>query len=134
MMHECNGEDHRLATYAARDRRLLALVESFNRRLVAALDRGADLTKVLAALDPDPARYTWVDEGGGLVESLLEEAETELAAAPLLPGFGRLASSGLSTSLPSARPAVATAPDGRALVAWIEWTEHEGERVVGGGT
>ena len=105
-------------------------MESFNRRFVAALERGADLTKVLAALDPDPTRYTWVDEGGGLVESLLEEAEAELAAAPLLPGFHSLASSELSTSMPSARPAVATAPDGRVLLAWIEWTEHEGERVV----
>ena len=93
MIHECNGVDHRLESYAARDRRLLALVESFNRRLVASLQQGADLSKVLAALDPDPARYTWVDEGGGLVEAVLEEAESELAAAPRLPGFRSLTSS-----------------------------------------
>ena len=88
MIHECNGVDHRLESYAARDRRLLALVESFSRRLVASLQQGADLSKVLAALDPDPARYTWVDEGGGLVEAVLEEAESELAARHAYPDFG----------------------------------------------
>ena len=131
MIHECNGVDHRLESYAARDRRLLALVESFSRRLVASLQQGADLSKVLAALDPDPARYTWVDEGGGLVEAVLEEAESELAAAPRLPGFRSLTSSVLPATLPAARPALATAPDGSGLVAWIEWEEHSGERVVG---
>ena len=131
MIHECNGVDHRLESYAARDRRLLALVESFNRRLVASLQQGADLSKVLAALDPDPARYTWVDEGGGLVEAVLEEAESELAAAPRLPGFRSVTSSVLHATLPAARPALATAPDGSGLVAWIEWEQHAGERVVG---
>ncbi len=130
MIHECDGEDHRFESYAARDRRLLALVESFNRRLVAAFDAGLDLTKVLAALDPDPARYTWVDEGGGLVETVLEEAEAELGSAPPLAGFRSVASALLPVRLPAARPAVATSPDGTTLVAWVEWAEHEGERVV----
>jgi hypothetical protein len=130
MIEECDGHDHRLDTYAASDRRLLALVESFSRRLVSAVASGADLSKVLAALDPDPARYTWVDDGADLVEDLLAEAEAELAVAPRLAGFRNLASSILPAARPSARPAVASAADGRTLIAWIEWTEDTGERVV----
>jgi Protein of unknown function (DUF3604) len=130
MIEQCDGHDHRFETYAAADRRLLALVESFSRRLADAADGGADLTKVLAALDPDPARYTWVDEGGGLVEDVLAAAEEQLAAAPRLAGFRRLPSRILPAARPAARPAVAVAPDGRTLVAWIEWAEHVGEQVL----
>jgi hypothetical protein len=130
MIHLCNGEDHRLDTYSERDRRLLALVESFNRRLISASKRGADISRVLAALDPDPARYTWVDEGGGAVEDVLGDAEAALASTPPLPGFRLLASSALPTSLPSARPAVALGVDGSMVAAWIEWEEHVGERVL----
>ncbi len=81
-------------------------------------------------LDPDPARYSSVDDGGEMVEAILEEAGAELASAPLLPGFRNLASTRMPTSLPAARPAVATSPDGTSLVAWIEWDERLGERVV----
>ncbi len=130
MIHLCNGEDHRLDSYSERDRRLLALVESFNRRLIAASQSGADISRVLAALDPDPARYTWVDEGGGAVEDVLDEAEAELASTPLLPGFRLLASLSLPTRLPSARPAIALGPDSSMVAAWIEWEEHVGERVL----
>jgi hypothetical protein len=127
---ECDGHDHRFDSYAASDRRLLGLVQAFNRRLVDAAGRGADLTNVFAALDPDPARYTWVDEGGGIVEAVLAEAEAELASAPSLEGFRLLSSQALGTRRPAARPAVATAPDGRQLLCWVEWTEHVGEQVV----
>ncbi|MHB8506033.1 MAG: hypothetical protein ACYDEN_10015, partial [Acidimicrobiales bacterium] len=130
MVHECDGHDHRLETYAGRDRRLLTLVEAFNRRLVDAFAGGRDLTEVLAALDPDPARYTWVDEGGGIVHAVLADAESVLASAPALPGFRLLPAATLPTAAPAARPAVAAAPDGGLLVAWVEWVEHQGERVV----
>ncbi|MGH9302817.1 MAG: DUF3604 domain-containing protein [Acidimicrobiales bacterium] len=130
MINECEGHDHRLEAYAASDRRLLDLVRSFNDRLLEAAEKGADLSKVVAALDPDPARYTWVDEGGGMVEEVLAEAEAELASAPLLAGFRLLSSSTLPTGLPAARPAVACAPDGSSLVAWIEWKDGVGERVM----
>ncbi|MGH9171597.1 MAG: DUF3604 domain-containing protein [Acidimicrobiales bacterium] len=130
MIHECDGHDHRLETYAGSDRRLLDLVQSFNHRLVRAVESGADLSKVFSALDPDPARYTWVDEGAGMVEAVLAEAEAALASAPVLPGFANLSSTAVPTSLPAARPAVAVAPDGRCLVAWIEWHEQLGEQVL----
>jgi hypothetical protein len=130
MIDECDGHDHWLDTYAASDRRLLALVGSFSRRLVDAVAGGADLSKVLAALDPDPARYTWVDDGAGLVEELLAEAEAELAVAPRLAGFRSRPSAMLPAARPAARPALATAADGRCLAAWIEWTEGTGEQVI----
>lgn len=127
---ECTGEDHRLESYAASDRRLLGLVEDFNRRLVAAAQRGVDLTSVLAALDPDPARYTGVDEAEGAVEAALEGAEAALASAPPLAGFRLLSSKAVASGLPQARPAVALGPDGSMLAAWIEWEEGAGEQVM----
>ncbi|MGH9292336.1 MAG: DUF3604 domain-containing protein, partial [Acidimicrobiales bacterium] len=127
---ECEGHDHRLESYASSDRRLLGLVQAFDERLIAALESGANLDRVLAALDPDPARYTSVDEGEGLVEEALAAAETELATAPLLAGFRLLPTGGLPTTMPAARPSVATAPDGRTLVAWVEWEKGVGETVL----
>ncbi len=129
MVHECDGHDHRFEQYATSDRRLLALVRDFDERLAQAAARGADLSKVLAALDPDPARYTDVGEGGGIVDEVLAEAEEALATAPDIPGFANLRSLLLPTSRPANRPAIASCPDGRLLASWIEWTEHEGEQV-----
>lgn len=130
MVDECDGHDHRLEHYAARDRRLLSLVESFNRRLVGALAEGRDLAATLDALDPDPARYTWVDEGGGVVEAVLADAEEALRTAPRIPGFRLAPAAALPTGAPSARPALAADPAGGLVVAWVEWSDHEGERVV----
>jgi hypothetical protein len=128
-MHECDGRDHAFESYTGEDRQLLARVEVFNRTLVDAMDRGLDVSAVLDALDPDPARYTWVDEGGGLVGTVLTDAEKLLADAPALPGHRRLGSVALQVSKPAARPAIAKAPDGTCVVAWIEWSEGEGEHV-----
>jgi hypothetical protein len=128
-MRECDGWDHRLETYAARDRQLLARVEAFNRGLTEAMDRGLDVSAVFDALDPDPARYTWVDEADGLIGSVLADAEKLLGDARPLPGHRLLASVTLPTSMPAARPAVAKAPDGTCVLAWIEWSDGEGEQV-----
>ncbi len=116
--------------YAASDRRLLALVEAFNRRLMTAAETGADLTKVLAMLDPDPSRYTSVDDGREIVELVLGQAGAELASAPRLAGFRNLASTAMPTSTPAARPAIATSCDGRMLLAWLEWQDQLGEQVM----
>lgn len=129
-MHECDGRDHRLETYTATERQLLARVEEFNLALVEAMDRGLDVSAVFDALDPDPARYTWVDEGGGLVGTVLTDAEKILSHAPALPGHRLLGSVAMPVSRPSARPAVAKAPDGSCVVAWIEWSEGDGEQVM----
>ncbi|MDA8063300.1 MAG: DUF3604 domain-containing protein [Actinomycetota bacterium] len=129
MVHECDGADHRLEAYALADRRLLEEVEAFNRELVAGFAGGLDLTATLAALDPDPARYTWVDEGGGIVGEILAGARQVLAGAPRLAGFARLGSALLPSSAPAARPAVAAGPGGSLLVAWVEWIAGRGEVV-----
>jgi hypothetical protein len=62
VIHECDSGDHRLESYALGDRRLLEAVAAFDRELVAGFASGLDLTAALAALDPDPARYTWIKE------------------------------------------------------------------------
>ncbi|HXY45705.1 MAG TPA: DUF3604 domain-containing protein [Acidimicrobiales bacterium] len=129
-MHECDGRDHRLETYAAADRRLLAQLEEFDRALVEAMDSGVDVSAVFAALDPDPARYTWVDEGGGLLGTLLKDAEKLLAEAPRLAGHRLLPSAALPASRPAARPSIGRAPDGTFIVAWLEWSAGEGDQVV----
>lgn len=130
MIHECDGGDHRLEAYALADRRLLEAVESFDRELVAGFAGGLDLTATLAALDPDPARYTWVDEGGGIVGEILADARRLLAVAPRLAGFTLLGSVSLPAAAPASRPAVAAAADGSLIVAWVEWFAGAGERVV----
>ena len=65
-----------------------ALVESFSRRLVASLQQGADLSKVLAALDPDPGplhlgrRGRWPRRGcprGGRVRARGRAAPTRIS-------------------------------------------------------
>jgi hypothetical protein len=128
-MHECDGRDHHFESYSETDRRLLARVGEFNQALVEAMDAGIDVSAVLDALDPDPARYTWVDEGGGLVGTVLADAEKLLAAAPAHPGHRLLGSVALPVQHAAARPALARAPDGTCVVAWIEWSPGEGEEV-----
>jgi hypothetical protein len=105
-------------------------VEAFNRRLVTAAGSGADLSKVLAMLDPDPSRYSSVTDGPQIVELVLSEAGAELTSAPQLPGFRSLVSTAMPTTAPAARPAVATSSDGRMLLAWIEWQDRLGEQVM----
>jgi len=129
-MHECDGRDHHLESYAAGDRRLLALVEAFDRRLIEAIDAGYDVSAVMEALDPDPARYTWVDEGGGLVEEVLRSAEEVLRSAPRLGGHERRPSLAAPSMLAASRPAVAVTPDGGRVLAWIEWVPDRGDRIV----
>lgn len=129
-MNECDGHDHRFESYAATDRRLLARLEAFDRALVEAMDSGHDVSSVLDSLDPDPARYTWVDEGGGVIGSILTDAEKLLADAPSLPGHRRLASAALPVRKPASRPTVARALDGSCIVAWLEWSAGEGDQVV----
>jgi Protein of unknown function (DUF3604) len=129
-VHECEGHDHRLESYAANDRHLLAQLEAFDRALVEAMDAGRDVSAVFDALDPDPARHTWVDEGGGVIGSILTEAEKLLADAPMLLGYRLLQSATLPVGEPASRPTVARGPDGSYMVAWLEWSAGKGDHVV----
>ncbi|WP_157017985.1 DUF3604 domain-containing protein [Cryptosporangium arvum] len=131
-MMECCGLDHHADGYTDRQRADLERVLAFNRRLAAAIDGSRDVSGVVAALDPDPLRYMWVDEGGGRLTDYLATADARLAAAPHLPGHHRVPGRDVSTPAEgaAARPAVAVAADGRELYVWIDWEEGAGERIV----
>ena len=62
------------------------MVLAFNHRLVAAIDDNIDVTDTVAALDPDPLRYMWVDEGDGQIPAQLAKAAAVLDNAPRLAG------------------------------------------------
>lgn len=129
-MTACCGLDHHQEGYTARQRADLDRVLAFNRRLADAIERCVDLASAEALLDPDPMRYMWVDEGGGRLTQYLAAADAALAAAPRLPGHLREPGRAVCPPRSAARPAVATAPDGRVLHVWIEWQAGVGERVV----
>ncbi|TMR90998.1 DUF3604 domain-containing protein [Nonomuraea basaltis] len=72
----------------------------------------------------------WVDEGGGRIMEFIARGEAALATAPRLAGHQRLAGRPVRTSGSAARPAVATAGDGRVVHAWTEWEPDAGDRVL----
>lgn len=128
-MANCCGLDHHDGDYTPRQQADLARVLAFNRRLAQAIEQSVDISAVEAVLDPDPMRYMWVDEGGGRLTEYLAAADSALAVAPRLHGHRRAESEALAAPGSAARPAVAAAPDGRVLHAWIEWEAGVGERV-----
>lgn len=115
--------------YTDEQRDLLKQVQAFNRQLVAAGEAGLDLSEVLDRLDPDPARYLWVDEGGGHLGELIERARTLLRVSPPLPGHVCYSTAPIAAQSAS-RPTVATGLDGRLLVAWISWQPGAGDQIV----
>ena len=54
-----------------------------------AIEDNVDITDTVAALDPDPLRYMWVDEGDGQIPAQLAKAAAVLDAAPQLAGQTR---------------------------------------------
>src|SRR5690349_23422540 len=105
------------------------MVLAFNRRLVAAIDANLDVTDTVAALDPDPLRYMWVDEGDGQIPAQLTKAAAVLDSAPRLAGQSRGKARILAESRNAARPTVATY-GATTVVAWLEWQEGRGDRLV----
>ena len=77
--HGCAADHHR-GEYTERQRADLDLVLAFNHRLVAAIEDNVDVTDTIAALDPDPLRYMWVDEGDGQIPAQLAKAAAVLDA------------------------------------------------------
>ena len=71
--HGCAADHHR-GEYTERQRADLDLVLAFNHRLAQAVDDCVDITDTIAALDPDPLRYMWVDEGDGQIPAQLAKA------------------------------------------------------------
>ncbi|MFA9429452.1 DUF3604 domain-containing protein [Egicoccus sp. AB-alg2] len=111
-------------------RRALEEVRAFSRQLLAAAAAGTDLTTVNDRLDPDPARFFWIDEGDGTIPELLAAARQVLMEAPPLPGHVRHRTRRVPTGGAATRPSVAVGPDGRRVLAWISWRRGEGEHVV----
>ena len=102
---------------------------TFNHRLAAAIEDNLDLTDTIAALDPDPLRYMWVDEGDGQIPAQLVKAAAMLDAAPRLTGQLRGRTRVRPESRAAARPTVAVRGD-TTVLAWLEWQEDRGDRLV----
>src|SRR5687767_4196984 len=126
--HGC-GADHHRGEYTQRQRADLDLVLAFNQRLARAVDDSIDITDTIAALDPDPLRYMWVDEGDGQIPAQLATAAAILDAAPHLAGQTRGRVRPLPASRTASRPSVA-AHGASALVGWLEWEPDRGDRLV----
>ncbi len=126
--HGCTADHHR-GEYTDRQRADLDLVLAFNHRLTRAVEDCVDITGTIAALEPDPLRYMWVDEGDGQIPAQLDKAAAVLDAAPRLNGQARGTAAVLPGSRNAARPSVATR-GATTLVGWLEWQEGRGDRLV----
>ncbi|MDT7580687.1 MAG: hypothetical protein QOK35_1951, partial [Pseudonocardiales bacterium] len=126
--HGCHADHHR-GEYTERQRADLDLVLAFNERLARAVDDNLDITDTVGALDPDPLRYMWVDEGDGQIPAQLAKAAAVLDLAPRLAGQTRAAVRPLPECRNAARPSVA-AHGATTLVAWLEWEPDRGDRLV----
>src|SRR5690349_9478645 len=102
------------------------MVLAFNRRLVAAIDANLDVTDTVAALDPDPLRYMWVDEGDGQIPAQLAKAAAVLENAPRLAGQERQTARTLPHSRNAARPTIA-ARGATTVVACLEREDDRGD-------
>jgi hypothetical protein len=130
LVPECCGIDHHSGEYTEQQRADLDRVLDFNRRVADAIENCRDASAIEAAIDPDPLRYMWVDEGGGRIEEFLHRTDQLLKNAPLLEGHRRSHGCAVRASGSAARPSVATAPDGKTLYAWTEWEKDAGDRVL----
>ena len=126
--HGCAADHHR-GEYTERQRADLDLVLAFNHRLADAVDDCVDISDTIAALDPDPLRYMWVDEGDGQIPAQLTAAAAVLDRAPRLPGHTRGQVRVLDGSRNAARPTIATGA-GTTVVGWLEWQEGLGDRLL----
>ncbi len=123
----CGGLDHHDGNYSPSQRRDLHLVLDFNARMSEAINAGLDVAATEAALDPDPLRYMWVDEGQGQIEAQLAAADEVLAAAASLPGTPRDGVQWIEESARAARPSMAAGAGGATLTVWLEWVPEHGE-------
>lgn len=123
-------EDTDSGELSASHREQLADVFAFSREVLEAAERGLDLTQVTSHLDPDPSRYFFVDEGAGRIPEFLAEGRSLLEQAPPIPGHTRYPVERLAGRGDGSRPAVASAEDGRLLVAWIAWQPGVGDRIM----
>lgn len=129
-MTQCSHPGHQLESYTQEQRDLFAEIRVLNDRIIAGHQSGLALDGVIAAIDPDPARYMFVDEGRDTLRRQLEFAHEALAAATPMPGHLRLGGRPIEAATFAARPSVAVSPSGDEVIAWIEWIEGTGEHVT----
>lgn len=127
--HGCAADHHR-GEYTPAQQADLDRVLAFNHRLSEAIENCVDVGPTVASLDPDPLRYMWVDEGGGRIQEQLWRAGEVLDQALTLEGHLRARTEPVPGSVNAARPSVATGPGDERVVAWIEWVEGEGDRLL----
>ena len=129
-MTHCSHPGHQLDEYTDNQRQLLSAIADLNASLLDAHRRGTSLRGVLATIDPDPARYMFVDEGRDTLRQQLADATEALHGAPGIPGHRRLPSTAVEGALAASRPSIAASTTGEPLVAWLEWQDGVGEHVV----
>jgi hypothetical protein len=126
----CTHPEHQLAAYTDEQRRLLAAVAELNEGILAAHREGLHLGGVLSAIDPDPARYMFVDEGRGTLDIQLREAAEALAGAQPIPGHRRMEGNLVQATRFAARPSIAETAASDQVIGWIEWEQGIGEHVM----
>lgn len=129
-MAHCSHPGHRLDDYTDDQRQLLASIADLNAGLLDAYRKGTSLGGVLATIDPDLARYMFVDEGRDSLHQQLVDATEALAAASAIAGHRRVESSAIEGAQAASRPSIAASATGELIVAWLEWQEGVGEHVV----
>lgn len=127
--HGCAADHHR-GEYTPEQQADLERVLAFNHRLADAVEDCLDIGPTVESLDPDPLRYMWVDEGSGRIQEQLFRAGALLDQAVALEGHTRTRTARVAGSVHASRPSVATGPGGSRLVAWLEWVEGRGDRLV----
>jgi hypothetical protein len=126
----CSHPGHQLDDYTDDQRQLLASVADLNAALLDAYRDGTSLAGVLATIDPDPARYMFVDEGRDTLRQQLTDAREALEAAPPIAGHRRLHGGEASGAHSASRPSIAASVTGEPVLAWLEWEDGVGEHVV----
>ncbi|HVR31311.1 MAG TPA: DUF3604 domain-containing protein [Acidimicrobiia bacterium] len=129
-MAHCSHPEHQLEAYSDEHRQLLADIARLNNRLLDAHRDGRRLDSVIATIDPDPARYMFVDEGRGTLRRQLIQADEALAAAGTIAGHSRLTATTVPDATSATRPTVAISRTGEPVIGWIEWIEDVGEHVM----
>lgn len=128
-MSHCSHPGHQLDDYTDEHRALLESIAELNDGILAACREGKALSGVLAVIDPDPARYMFVDEGRDTLRRQLVDADEALRSAAPIPGHRRIGATTLAQAEFATRPSIGVLRNGEAVVAWIEWREGIGEHI-----
>lgn len=108
----------------------LRQVHVLSQELVAAVDRGVDVSPVIAQLDPDPLRYAFVTEGAEHLPTFLSNARRTLKECTEIAGAGHLEPTELLTDSPRYEPSVAVGAAGLVVMTYLQTVPGVGDRVM----